>query len=84
MVELYKNKKLINDLALLREYIGRIELDVKQTLSDIEKQDILLEDIQETYFDKPLQLEIQKELEEQIKKHQEEEQQQKDFKDIIE
>jgi hypothetical protein len=84
MVELYKNKKLINDLALLREYLGRIEWDVKQTLSDIEKQDILLEDIQETYFDKPLQLEIQKELEEQIKKHQEEEQQQKDFKDIIE
>ena len=71
MVELYKNKKLIDDMILLREFIGRIELDCKQILADIQKADFLLDNIQEDYFDKPLQQERQKDMEEQIKKHQE-------------
>jgi hypothetical protein len=71
MVELYKNKKLIDALLLAREFNGRVELDLKQSLSDIEKQNIYLNEILEEYFDKPQREERQREMEQEIKRHQE-------------
>lgn len=71
MIELYKNKKLIDALLLVREFNGRVELDLKQSLSDMEKQNIYLNEILDEFFDKPQKEERQREMEEQIKLYQE-------------
>lgn len=82
-MELYKDKKLLDLLLLAREFNGRIELDLKQTLSDIEIQNIYINEIINDFFDKPLKEERQRELEEDIKKHQELELQQRENINLI-